>query len=357
MRKSLVILFMLMLSISLVAQQRTGNIFGRVTDLEGNPLPGVTVTLLSPFGPPMTSVTSVEGIFRFLSLSPSREYTVKLELTGFKTRIEENIVVTVGTNTNLSLTMDVGVLEEQVTVVAVSPMVDTKKTTVGQNVTQEALQSLPSARDPWVILQMAPSIVVDRENIGGNESGQQSGFFAKGLPSGAQNVWALDGIVISDPSAIGASPTYYDFDAFEEMQISVSGSDVTVQTGGIALNMVTRRGTNRLSLGGRLYFTDEKFQSSNLTENLIKEGVKATNKIANIKDFGFNVGGPIIRDRLWGIMTFGSQDIKTFNIVPMRDDTLLTNFTFKLNAQPIAQNRFEAMFFAGNKEKWGRDSS
>ncbi len=79
---------------------------------------------------------------------------------------------------------------------------------------------------------------------------------ARGATNDAQNVWAMDGMVITDPAAIGASPTYYDFDAFEEMNITVGGADVTVQTGGIALNMVTRRGGNRVSLGGRFYLTD-----------------------------------------------------------------------------------------------------
>ena len=186
-----------------------------------------------------------------------------MELSGFKTRTESGIIVIVGGNTNLTLNMEVGVLEEQVTVTAVTPMVDSKKTSVGTNVTQEILQSLPSARDPWVVLQMAPSVIVDRENIGGAESGQQSNYVARGSDNYDNNVWAMDGIVITDPSAIGASPSYYDFDAFEEMQITVGGSDVTVQTGGIALNMVTRRGGNNISLGGRFYFIDEKFQAKN----------------------------------------------------------------------------------------------
>lgn len=356
-KKSLIVISVLLLATMMTAQQRTGNIMGRVVDSDGNPLPGVAVTLTGSFTAPQSSTSSAEGVFRFLSLTPARDYSLRAELSGFKTKIEEGIVVAVAVNTAVTLTMDMGVIEEQVTVTAVSPMVDTKKTTVGRNVDQEQLQSLPTARDPWVVLQMAPSIVVDRENIGGNESGQQSSAFAKGAVNYNNNVWALDGVVITDPSAIGASPAYYDFDAFEEMQISVGGSDATVQTGGVALNMVTRRGGNRLTLGGRLYFTDSEFQSENLTDDLKAEGVKATNKVVNIKDYGFNVGGPIIRDRLWALFTFGSQDIKTFNLVPMKDDSLLTNFTLKINAQPVARNRFEALAFFGNKEKWGRDSS
>ncbi len=200
MRKSLIVLCVLLLSVGVFAQQRTGNIFGKVTDPEGNALPGVTVTLAGQYTAGQTTVSSAEGNFRFLSLPPARDYALKMELSGFKTRTEEGIIVIVGGNTNLTLTMEVGVLEEQVTVTAVSPMVDTKKTGVGVNVTQETLQSLPTARDPWVILQMAPSIIVDRENIGGAESGQQSNYVARGSNTYNNNVWAMDGIVITDPS-------------------------------------------------------------------------------------------------------------------------------------------------------------
>lgn len=357
MRKSLILIFTLLLCVSAFAQQRTGNITGKVADLEGNTLPGVTVTLINPFGAAMTSVTSAEGVFRFLSLPPSRNYGVRLELTGFKTKIEEGIIVTVGSTTNMNFVLEIGVLEEQVTVTAVSPMVDTKKTAVGINVTQDVLQGLPTARDPWVILQMAPSIIVDRENVGGAESGQQSNYVARGANTYNQNVWAMDGVVITDPAAIGASPSYYDFDAFEEMQITVGGADVTVQTGGIALNMVTRRAGNKLSLGGRFYMTEEKFQADNLTEEFKKEGVLGINKINVIRDYGFNLGLPLIKDRAWIWGSYGIQDIKTRTIYGGPDDTLLTNYVAKLNLQIIPQNRFEAFVHVGGKIKWGRSST
>lgn len=357
MRKNLIILFALLLCVSAFAQQRTGNIYGRISDPEGNPLPGVTITLDSPFGKVPPVVTSAEGVFRFLSLPPSRQYGIKLELTGFKTRIETGIVVTVGSSTNLNLTMEMGVLEEQVTVTAVSPMVDTKKTAVGTNVTQEILQELPTARDPWVILQMAPSVIVDRENVGGAESGQQSNYVARGSSTYNNNVWAMDGVVITDPAAIGASPSYYDFDAFEEMQIVVGGADVTIQTGGIALNMVTRRGTNKVTLGGRFYMTDGKFQADNFKQEFADEGALGINKIRNNKDYGFNLGLPILRDKAWFWLSYGIQDIKTTTVYTTRDDTLLENYAAKINLQIIPQNRFEAFVHVGGKVKFGRSAS
>ncbi|OGD36183.1 MAG: hypothetical protein A2V45_10850 [Candidatus Aminicenantes bacterium RBG_19FT_COMBO_58_17] len=357
MRKGLILLSVVVLAVSLSAQVRTGSISGKVADPDGNALPGVAVTLTSNVIAAVTSVTTDEGQFRFLALPPAKDYELKVELTGFKTRIERGVIVVIGANTSMNIVLEVGVLEEQVTVIAVSPMVDSKKTSVGVNVTQDVLQGLPTARDPWVVLQMVPGVLVDRENIGGTESGQQSGYAGKGDPGLGDNVWSVDGVVITDPAAIGASPTYFDFDAFQEMNVSIGGNDVTVQTGGIALNMITRRGGNAVNIGGRVYMTDKKFQDENLTDELIAEGIPRTNVIRGIKDFGVNVGGPIWKDHIWLWGSYGVQDIKTQNLYDRADDTLLTNYVAKLNVQVVPQNRFEAFIHVGGKEKFGRDSS
>ena len=363
MKRFIIVLSVLLFAVTLTAQIRTGNIYGKITDTEGNPLPGVSVSLTGSAMAPMTQVTNEMGIYRFVSLSPSDKYDISAELTGFKKETRTGIIVSLGSNAEINLTMEVGTIEEQVTVIAQTPVVDTKKTTVGANITKEAMQSLPSARDPWVVMQLAPAIMLDRENIGGNESGQQSSFYTKGDTAnngytGSNNIWSVDGIDITDPAAQGGSALYYDFDMFEELEITTGGAaDVSIQTGGIALNMVTRRGGNRMSLAGRFYLTDGFFQGTNLTQELIDQGVIATNKIQNIKDFGFNAGGPIIKDKLWWWGAYGVQDIFVYTIYNTQDKTLLNNYNFKLNAQILPNNRFEALVTAGGKEKFGRNAS
>jgi hypothetical protein len=369
-KKGFIILAVLLLTVSFAAAQvRTGTLYGKVLDAEKTPLPGAIVTISSNILAPLTTITSAQGMFRFPSLSPADDYQITAELTGFKKAKKTGIIITLGANVEIDLTLEIGTIEEQVTVVAVTPVVDTKKTSVGANVGKEAMQSLPSARDPWVVMQLAPAIMVDRENVGGNESGQQSGFIGKGDASsgqgvrisgnqGANNIWAVDGVDITDPAALGGSALYYDFDMFEELQIQTGGAaDVGIQTGGIALNMVTRRGGNRMSLAGRFYLTDNYFQANNLTSDLTAKGVINTNKIQTIKDYGFNAGGPIIKDKLWWWGAYGVQDIWVYTITGNKDTSLLNNYNFKINAQLLANNRFEALITSGAKEKVGRDSS
>ncbi|MGD9346509.1 MAG: hypothetical protein PVH84_11630, partial [Candidatus Aminicenantes bacterium] len=238
----------------------------------------------------------------------------------------------------------------------------------------EWLSNIPSARDPWVILEQTAGVMVDRVNVGGSQSGQQSNFFARG-DSGYNVMWNLDGLTITDQGALGATPTYWDFDAFEEIQITTGGADPSVQTGGIGLNFVTKRGGNKFRGQAYFYRTDElpglNFQATNvldselasywrenagLSDEEIEEAYPG-DKINKIKDYGFEAGGPIIKDKLWIWGAWGVQDIKMFTAAGTADDTLLDNINLKLNAQVTDQTRAELLFFRGNKQKWGRGAA
>ncbi|MCP2618613.1 TonB-dependent receptor, partial [Candidatus Aminicenantes bacterium AC-335-A11] len=300
---------------------------------------------------PMVAVTSEGGHFRFLSLPPADDYTLTFELQGFKKVVRENISVRVGVNVDLNIVMEMGKIEEEVIVVAQTPIVDTKKATVQANVTRDALQTLPTARDPWVILELAPGVMVDRENVGGSESGQQSNFLGRG-DSGDNAQWNIDGVNISDPAAVGASPMYYDYDMFEEMNIQTAANDVSAMTGGIIINFVTPRGGNKFAGGARFYWTDKKFQSENVPSEL-KELQLVGNKVHSIYDYGLNIGGPIIKDKLWFWGSWGVQDINQITITGDRDDTDLKNYNFKLNAQ-LGNHRLEFYFNHNDKKKYGR---
>src|SRR3982751_3134435 len=184
------------------AQSQTGEIFGKVTDASGAVLPGVTVTLTGPsLLQPQVATTSETGSFQFPRLNVGT-YTVRFELTGFKTVVKQGIEVTVGFNANVSTQLGVSSVQETVTVTGASPIVDTRQTGTKETFTLEQLQNIPSARDPWVILQQTAGIAMDRENIGGNMSGQQSNFVSRG-GNPTNNKWSLDGVDITDMSATG----------------------------------------------------------------------------------------------------------------------------------------------------------
>ncbi len=346
----LLITFFLITGLSF-AQVQYGNIRGVVSDDEGIPLPGVTVTLESERYASRSAITSEGGIFRFINVSMGI-CRVKCELPSFKTYIQENIDIRIGANIGLKIAMEPAALEEEITVVAHSPIVDAKKTGTSVNVTLVMLQEIPSARDPWVILQQVPGLFVNLENVGGSESGQQSNFLSKGA-STSYGMWNMDGIPITDMSALGSSPTYYDFDMFGEMQIVTSGQDASIQTGGVSINFITRRGTNKLQIMGRTFFTNDKLQSDNRTEELEELGYVG-NQINQVMDYGFQVGGPVIKDKLWFWLGYGVQDIRHITINGYPDKAKLEGFNAKLNFQLSSRNRAEIAFVLMDKTKEGR---
>src|ERR1019366_7139983 len=143
-------------------------IFGKITDSSGGVLPGVTVTLTGPsMLQPEVAVTGATGTFQFPRLEIGL-YNVKYEMTGFKTVVNEGIRVTVGFSAQVNGQLAISTVQETITVTGESPIVDTKDTGTKQTFTNELLQSIPSARDPWVILQPTAGIAIARENIGGN---------------------------------------------------------------------------------------------------------------------------------------------------------------------------------------------
>jgi len=297
---------LLAVSTAASAQQQTGEIIGKVTDTSGGVLPGVTVTLTAPhLLQPLTAVTSDTGTYQFPRL-PIGTYTVKFELTGFKTVINQDIFVTVGFTAQVNAQLGISQVQETITVTGESPIVDTRSTGTKQTFTNELLQSIPSARDPWVILQQTAGIAMDRENIGGNMSGQQSNYASRGAGT-FNNKWSLDGVDITDMAATGASASYYDFDSFEEMTITTGGVDVTQQTSGVGINLVTKSGTDRFRGQGRFYVTDQKFESQNITDAQRNQGASSGNPIQNIKDYGFQLGGPIKKGRAWIWGAYGKQ--------------------------------------------------
>ena len=253
-------LFLLLSGVAF-GQEQYGNIRGVVLDDDGNPLPGTTLLLESAKFPSRSALSSEGGIFRFINLSPGI-YSLRCELAGFKTHVREVIDIRAGTNFDFRVVLTPATLEEQVTVIGESPIVDTKKTGTVTNVTQDMLQRLPSARDPWVILQQAPGLLADRENVGGSSSGQQSLIAGRGgMMWNTQ--WNMDGVPITDTVAMG-SPMSYDFDTFEEMTIVTAGQDATLQTGGVAINIITNRGGNKFQALARTFFTNDKLQGDNM---------------------------------------------------------------------------------------------
>lgn len=365
------------------AQQQTGEIYGRAADKSGAVLPGATVTVAGPgLIAPRVSVTSETGSYRAPEL-PIGTYSVTFELPGFRTMVMQDIRVTIGFRAQVNGVLELSSVQETVTVTGESPIVDTRETGTSTTFNLETMRDIPSARDPWVMLERTPGITMDRANVGGNQSGQQSGYISRGNSTG-NNKWSIDGVDITDMAATGASPIYYDFDMLEEMQVSTGGADVTQQTGGVGINLVTKSGTDRFKGSGRFLLTDEKFVADNITPELKAQGAGAGAPIQNIKDYGFDVGGPIVKGKMWYWGSYGTQDVNVGVVgfykqtpecrpggVPINprtaetdllrsclssDTTTLNNYNWKLSYVPFTNNRLSFQNTWAEKVRNARDA-
>jgi hypothetical protein len=332
---------------SALGQSQAGSVSGKVLSRDGSVLPGVTVTLTG-IGAPQTFVTTTDGEYRFLGLHPG-DYTVSAELSGFGNTTRKAIVE-LRKNTEIDIEMAPSVAET-ITVTAESPVIDRREVGTGDVVNLEELQNIPSARDPWVVLQSVPGIQVDRVNVGGNASGQQSYFVGKGVER-HQTEWNMDGVAVTDMATTGTSAFYYDFDSFDEMQVQTGGADPSIRTPGVHLNMVTKRGNNELKGSARWIVTDKQFQADATipaeARDYLEEG---GNSIDHIDDYGIEAGGALMRDRLWLWGAYSGNDIGNFSSGDaLVATTELRNFNSKLNAQILSNNNAEVFFMWATKD-------
>jgi len=184
------------------------------------------------------------------------------------------------------------------TVSEAAPVVDTKKTNSGATFSSEILEKIPTARDPWQIINMTPGVQAGL-NVGGSSSGQQVGLTSRGTGSNVQ--WNLEGGSITD-LASNSSPTYFNFDSFDQISVTNGGGDVSVQSSGLSINLVTKSGSNVFKGSAVGTFENDKMQNNNVTAAQFVKGTSGFLSGAPIKKI-YNIsgeyGGPIIKNRLW----------------------------------------------------------
>src|SRR4051794_4506328 len=315
----LAVLVSLTLAANASAQIQTGSILVKASDEQGAVMPGVTITISSPVlvAGSMSGVTDAGGVYRFPSLVPGT-YSVKTELSGFQTINRENIAVLVGQTTPVEFSMKVASLAENITVTGASPTVDTTSATVAVNLSEQLIQGTPGGRDIWALVEAkVPGLVMSRPDVGGTSGGLQGTFSARGTAS-AQNTSFLNGINVGDPAAIGAAGFYYDFDAFDDIQVSTGAHDITVPTSGVFLNMITKTGGNKWNGSSTFTWTGDTLQARNdIDPNLQRYGFRPNGNTSDfVSDANVSAGGPLVQNKL---RFFGSfRDWRAHPNVPVQ---------------------------------------
>ncbi|MBI3263388.1 MAG: TonB-dependent receptor [Acidobacteria bacterium] len=282
------------------AQVTTGSIAGNVTDSSNAVLPGVTVTLTGEklIGGAQSQPTDTAGNYRFDRLPPG-VYQLRFELSGFRPVDREGIRVSAAFVAAVSVKLEVGAVNESITVTGDSPTVDTKSNLQQTVMSQEILEGIPTGRDPWSVARLIPGVQVSTYDVGGTQSIQQSGLSSHGS-SGSDVSFNVDGATVNWPGGGGGSTMmYYDQGMFEEVNYMTSAIPAEVLAGGLSINMVTKDAGNRWRGNLRYSFSNDDLQAENHLD--IQRRVPAFLGNPTLKTYDVNLsgGGRIVRDRVW----------------------------------------------------------
>jgi hypothetical protein len=333
----------------------TGTIQGRVMDAQGAVLPGVTVSATSPaLIQPQSTVTSETGNYRFPAVPPGT-YELTYELAGFNTLKRSGIQITLGFTANVNAELALATLQETVTVSGASPVIDTTATRVVQTFKLDQLQSIPNARDMWALLAVTPAVQMSRIDVGGNRAGTQTGYVAYGF-SGQVRV-LIEGINTTEGT--GGAGFYFDYSSLEEVFLGTSGQSAEMPNPGVQSQFIAKSGGNQF--GGEVYadWYNNSLQGSNIPDDYIAPTAfnnspirEHSNEIDRYYNYSINVGGPVLRDKVWWFGTYNRQ----FNAVAQPNfnfdstfNTTLWNAVGKGTFQANQKNKFIGYYQWGQK--------
>ncbi len=275
------------------AQSFQGTVRGTVRDAQGV-IPGATVTLTNEAnGAVRNTVTNGVGEYSFPAVDPAR-YTLKVEVPGFRTY--ENRAVNVGTQAQLDIpvTLEVGALEENVTVTASVPLIETSSASQGTTLSAENFRELPSeGRSVFLMATLEPTVVASG-NAHWNRMQDQTGNSALSMGGGAvrSNNFLIDGFPTTDMqnrSSINPS-----MEALQDSRVQIHTYDAEMgRTGGGVMNMTAKSGGNRFSFSGYTVFRPETMQQQLLVPKLNGEDFRPE----YWRNGGGGVGGPIIPNK------------------------------------------------------------
>jgi outer membrane receptor protein involved in Fe transport len=247
-----------------------------------------------------SAVTNEEGRYRLSNIPPGR-YTVAVEAgRGFGAFSQENVEVNLTRVSAVEITLSAQGTSEVVNVTS-GASVDVSTNTTGTNVSTEQFSNFPTQRTVQSLYTIAPTVTRSglRDASGRDRDPSVAGS------SGPENNYILDGVNVTDP-AFGGSGANLPFEFVQEVQVQTGayGAEYGKSTGGI-FNVITKSGSNEFHGDAFVYFNPRSFVRD-VKSSAVPFVGSAPDGYSEV-DAGFDIGGPIVKDKLWFFGAFNPQ--------------------------------------------------
>jgi hypothetical protein len=322
---TLLVGFFLAFSALIMAQISTTSLRGTVYDAKGAVVSGATVTITNPAtGFTRTTKSDSQGLYQFVELPPAK-YELAIDASGFATMKQSGVELQVASPATLNITMQVTGGTVTVEVSGTTPLVNTQDATLGHAFGADQIADLPfEGRDPAGILSLQTGVVFTGNSTHISSASDSRAGAVNGARSDQSNI-TLDGVDNND-ELLGTAFTgaiRAPLDSLEELKVTTSNSDAdTGRSSGGQVSEITKSGTNKVH--GSLYiYNRPTFTTGNDWFNKasqLQADEANTPPFLLRNTFGANVGGPIIKDRLFFFGAYEGQrkreDLQVTRVVP-----------------------------------------
>ena len=272
----------------------TGNIRVTATDESRLAVPGATVTAAAEdAATTRVGFTDASGLVELRALSPSARYVVTVELAGFQTSRQADVLIRAGQTASLPVRLAVGNVTETVVVTAAPPVVDVTSAVVAEDITLDLTEAVPTGRSYQSYLQLVPGVLPDDPEAAGNPA-SKSGLNYRDIGGDAgvsrDNFYYIDGINVTD-GVTGTFGANLNTEIIQEQQVLTGGIPAEyVGAPGLLSSVITKSGTNRLSGSVNTFFQND---------GLVAENRNASDQEFSRFDTAVTGGGPIVTDEAW----------------------------------------------------------
>ena len=286
------------------------------------------------------------GQYQIIDLRPG-DYTVTFTLPGFKTVRREGIRLSTAFTATINVELQVGQLEESITVSGESPLVDVRNSVSQSVMNRETLDIIPTGKDPFAVGQLIPGVTTSTPDVGGTQIMQQPTLQVHGS-SNNDNVFMVDNVQIQHIGFGGNQTGFYFNDGLmEEISYQTSSLPAEAPVGGVQINMIPRDGGNQYRRLDLRHRRQRQHAEQQLGRRAARRSASSrANKVKSVYDVNFTFGGPIKRDRLWFFGTYRRWSANNYlgNTFDSRgkqavDDQRIPDATLRLTWQAARRTR------------------